>query len=125
MNKFTIKFGFASILACALFISSCSKENNNMIIPDGPTVRLNIGEAFAAAGPVKAASVGRTYASATQTVEIPFDNQYTLVATLTAETSTAQGLKASSRAATVSTGTDQKALKQGTVYYVAIFDAAG
>jgi len=125
MNKFTIKFGFASILACALFISSCSKENNNMIIPDGPTVRLNIGEAFEAAGPVKAASVGRTYASATQTVEIPFDNQYTLVATLTAETSTAQGLKASSRAATVSTGTDQKALKQGTVYYVAIFDTAG
>lgn len=125
MNKFTTKFGLASLLACVIFISSCSKDTNNVVIPDEPTVRLNIGQAFAPEGPVKAASVGRSYASAAQIVEIPFDNQYTLVATLTAETAAAPGLKASNRAATVSTGTDQKALKQGTVYYVAIFDAAG
>ena len=125
MNKFTIKFGFASLLACALFISSCSKENNSAVVPEGTTVRLNIGQAFAKTGPVKAASAGRTYASATQTVEIPFNNQYTLVASLTAEEVAAPSLKASNRAATVSTGSEQQALKQGTVYYVAIFDAAG
>jgi len=125
MNKFTIKFGFASILACALFISSCSKENNSAVVPEGTTVRLNIAQAYAKTGPVKAASTGRTFASATQAVEIPFDNQYTLVASLTAEEAPAPSLKASSRAATVSTGSETQVLKQGTVYYVAIFDAAG
>ncbi|OOG15759.1 hypothetical protein BWD42_24070 [Sphingobacterium sp. CZ-UAM] len=125
MNKFTIKFGFASMLACALLISSCSKDNNSAIVPEGTTVRLNIGQAFAKTGPFKAASAGRSYASATQTVEIPFDNQYTLVASLTAQEAATPGLKASSRAATVATGSEQQALKPGTVYYVAIFDAAG
>ena len=125
MNKFTIKFGFASILACALLISSCSKDNNSAIVPEGTTVRLNIGQTYAKTGPVKAASAGRSYASATQTVEIPFDNQYTLVASLTAQEAAAPALKASSRAATVATASEQQALKPGTVYYVAIFDAAG
>ena len=125
MNKFTIKFGVTSILAMALFVSSCNKDNNADIV-DGPTVRLNIGQAYADpnSGAVKTASVGRTYTSAIQTVEIPFDNQYTLVATLKAETATS-GLKASNRAATVSTGSEKITLKEGTTYYVAIFDAAG
>ncbi|CAM3855687.1 FimB/Mfa2 family fimbrial subunit [Sphingobacterium prati] len=125
MKMFTIKSGLASMLALLLFVSSCSKDNTQAVISEGTTVRLNIGEAFAKTDPAKAASVGRTYASSTQTLEIPFDNQYTLVATLTAELAPASGLKASNRAATVSTGTDQKTLKQGTIYYVAIFDAAG
>lgn len=125
MNKFTIKFGLASILACVLFISSCSEDSNNALVPEGTIVRLNIGQAYAKNTPAKAASVGRTYASATQTVEIPFDNQYTLVASLIAEETVAPGLKASSRAATASTGSEQHPLKPGTKYYVAIFDAAG
>jgi len=125
MNKSKIKFGLVSFLACVLFISSCSKDNNVAVVPEGATVRLNIGEAFAKGDPVKTASIGRRYASEAQTVEIPFDNQYTLVATLTAETAAVASLKASNRASTVSTGSDQKNLKQGTIYYVAIFDAAG
>ncbi|WP_333888744.1 hypothetical protein [Sphingobacterium siyangense] len=125
MNKFTTKFGLTSILALALFVSSCNKDNN-AAVSDGTIVRLNIGQAYAKADPIKTASVnGRSYASAVQTVEIPFDNQYTLVATLTAETSASTGLKASSRATAVSTGAEQVALKSGTVYYVAIFDASG
>lgn len=125
MKMFTIKSGLASMLALLLFVSSCSKDSTQAVIPEGTTVRLNIGEDFAKTAPAKAASAGRMYASSTQTVEIPFDNQYTLVASLTAEAAPASGLKASNRAATVSIGTDQKALKQGTIYYVAIFDAAG
>ena len=125
MKMFTIKSGLASMLALALLVSSCSKDNTQAVIPEGTTVRLNIGEAFAKTSPAKAASAGHTYASSTQTVEIPFDNQYTLVASLTAEEAPAPGLKASNRAVAISTGTDQKTLKQGTIYYVAIFDAAG
>lgn len=125
MNKFTMKFGLASILACALFISSCSKDNNGAVIPEGTTVRLNIGQAYAPNGVAKAASVGRSYASATQTVEIPFNNEYTIVASLTAEEAAAPSLKASNRAATTSTGSEKHGLNQGTIYYVAIFDAAG
>ncbi len=126
MNKFTIKFGLASILASALFISSCSKDNNAAVIPEGTTVRLNIGQAYAPNnGVAKAASVGRSYASTTQTVEIPFNNEYTIVASLTAEEAVAPSLKASNRAATTSTGSEQHKLNQGTIYYVAIFDAAG
>lgn len=126
MNKFTMKFGLASILASALFISSCSKDNNAAVIPEGTTVRLNIGQAYAPnSGVAKAASVGRSYASATQTVEIPFNNEYTIVASLIAEEAAAPSLKASNRAATTSTGSEQHKLNQGTIYYVAIFDAAG
>ena len=125
MNRFTTKFGLSAMLACALFISSCSKDNNGAMITEGTTVRLHIGEAYAENGPAKTAAVGRSYTSSTQTVEIPFDDQYTLVASLTAEEAPAPGLKASSRAATGPTGSEQKALKAGTVYYVAIFDAAG
>ncbi|WP_343320987.1 FimB/Mfa2 family fimbrial subunit [Sphingobacterium multivorum] len=124
MNRFTMNFGITSILALALFVSACNKDNN-VAISEETTVRLNIGQAYAKADPVKTAAVGRNYASAVQTVEIPFDNQYTLVATLTAETAASSSLKASNRAATVSTGSEQDPLKQGTIYYVAIFDAAG
>lgn len=126
MKKNTIKLGLATTLALALFISSCNKDTNE-VINGNSTVSLQIGQTYAKDEPVKAASVGRSYASAIQTAEIPFDNEYTLVATLTPVSSSnaASGLKAANRAAAVNTGNEENELKQGTVYYVAIFDAAG
>ncbi|QQD15533.1 hypothetical protein [Sphingobacterium sp. UDSM-2020] len=123
MKNFKIRLALA--LAVALFISSCSKETSE-VVTEETTVRLNIGQAYAKTDPVKTASVGRSYASAVQTVEIPFDNEYTLIATLAPEASSSvNSLKATNRAATTSTGNSEQVLKQGTVYYVAIFDATG
>lgn len=126
MKKYTIKLGLATTLALALFISSCNKDTNE-VINGNSTVSLQIGQTYAKDEPVKAASVGRSYASAIQTAEIPFDNEYTLVATLipVRSSNAASGLKAANRAAAVNTGNEENELKQGTVYYVAIFDAAG
>ncbi|MDM1296833.1 FimB/Mfa2 family fimbrial subunit [Sphingobacterium sp. N143] len=128
MNKWTTKFGIAYFLMLIVLVSSCKKDNQ-VDVTEGSFVRLNIGQVYpdanAAPTPKKVGSVGRSFASAAQVVEIPFDNQYTLVATLKAETATTPSLKASNRATTVTTGSEQKALKQGTVYDVAIFDAAG
>ncbi|MGB3063231.1 hypothetical protein [Sphingobacterium thalpophilum] len=126
MKNITMKLGFASFLSLALLISSCSKDNSQPIVDAGTTVRLNIGQSYAKADPAKLGSTGRKYVAKAQTVEIPFDNQYTLVATLTEENAApASGLRAANRAATVSSANEQVALKEGTTYYVAIFDAAG
>jgi len=126
MKNFKIKLGLATTLALALFISSCSKEANEAVT-DGSTIRLNIGQTYAKAAPAKVGSVGRTFTAAAQTIEVAYNNEYTLVATLTPVTSGSSNdlLKASNRAATTSTGNSEQVLKQGTVYYVAIFDATG
>lgn len=126
MKKLIFNITIASLLSLALLISSCSKDSNEAGIQTGTTVRLNIGQSHAKAEAIKGASVGRRYTAVAQSVEIPFDNQYTLVATLTEEkTNSLSGLKAATKAASVSTGGEQIALKDGTTYYVAIFDAAG
>ncbi|MGJ1411646.1 hypothetical protein ACR78Z_18430 [Sphingobacterium thalpophilum] len=126
MKNITMKLGFASFLSLALLISSCSKDNNQPIVDAGTTVRLNIGQSYAKAEPAKVGATARSFVAKAQTVEIPFDNQYTLVATLTEENAApASGLRAANRAATVSSGAEQVALKEGTTYYVAIFDAEG
>lgn len=126
MKNFKIKLVLATILAIALFVPSCSKETSE-VVTEETIVRLNIGQAYAKADPVKTASVGRSYASAVQTVEIPFDNEYTLIATLTPEASSlsVNSSKATNRSIATNTVTSEQVLKQGTVYYVAIFDAAG
>ncbi|MEZ0450705.1 FimB/Mfa2 family fimbrial subunit [Sphingobacterium thalpophilum] len=126
MKNITMKLGFASFLSLALLIASCSKDNSQPIVEAGTTVRLNIGQSYVKADPAKVGATGRKYVAKAQTVEIPFDNQYTLVATLTEENAaSASGLRAANRAATVSSANEQVTLKEGTTYYVAIFDAAG
>lgn len=126
MKNFKIKLGLATTLAVALFISACSKEANE-VVTEGSTIRLNIGQTYAKAAPAKVGSVGRTFTAAAQTVEVAYNNEYTIVATLTPVSSGSNNgvLKASNRAATTTAGSSEQVLKQGTVYYVAIFDATG
>ncbi len=81
MKKLIFNITIASLLSLALLISSCSKDSNEAGIQTGTTVRLNIGQSHAKAEAIKGASVGRRYTAVAQSVEIPFDNQYTLVAT--------------------------------------------
>lgn len=126
MNNFKLKIGLASSLAVLLFLTSCNKDTNTALT-EGSTIRLNIGQAFAKPDPIKVGSVGKSYVSAVQKVEIPFNNEYTLEATLTPvyTTSSSRTLKGSNRAESVDTGHKEGQLKAGTEYAVAIFDASG
>ncbi|VTR34131.1 hypothetical protein [Sphingobacterium thalpophilum] len=131
MKKLTINLRLASFVLLTVWLSSCSKDSGQAMIETGTTVRLNIGQSYIKADPIKTdpiktASVGRSYAAATQTVEIPFDNQYILIATLKEEVAPSySGIRAANRATAASTNAEQHALKEGTTYYVAIFDMAG
>ncbi|MGE8378341.1 MAG: hypothetical protein ACN6PN_08330 [Sphingobacterium sp.] len=127
MNKYKTNFISAVSLILILLITSCSKDNS---VPTqvGSTVRLNIGQAFADTGAkkntVKASSSGYGIASI-QKKEISLHQKYQLVATLTAINTVPLGIKASTSSANTVAGSEQRALKEGTVYHVAIFDATG
>ncbi|MGE8290123.1 MAG: hypothetical protein ACN6ON_00530 [Sphingobacterium sp.] len=127
MNKYKTKFISAVSLIVTLLITSCSKDNS---VPTqvGSTVRLNIGQAFADTGAKKnaaKASNSRYASTSAQTREISFHQKYQIVATLTPVNTVSPGIKASTSSANTVTGAEQRELKEGTVYHVAIFDASG
>ncbi|MNE03577.1 hypothetical protein D3C87_760170 [compost metagenome] len=127
MKKFRIRYRLTGLISVMiLLINSCSKENANINTTKTSTIRLNIGQVFSlGTDNIKASSTRGRTAYRTQTREITYNNQYTLVATLREAGSKASRPKATSNNVKASGASEQKALKEGTLYYIAIFDTSG
>ncbi|MDF2515740.1 MAG: hypothetical protein K0R59_1036 [Sphingobacterium sp.] len=125
--KSNIRYRFIGLLfVLVILINACNKKNSDISGTNGSTVRLNIGQTFSLQnGNSKAAASGRRISEASQSREIRYNDQYTLVATLREVGITSSSSKASKTKAEVRATSEQKALKEGTSYYVAIFDASG
>lgn len=125
--KSNIRYSYSSLLfVLVILINACSKERSDINNVNGSTVRLNIGQTFSLPDDKsKIAVTGRRITDASQSKEIAYNDQYTLVATLREVGLTAPYSKASNNKSAVRATGEQKALKEGTSYYVAIFDALG
>lgn len=124
MKTITTMLKIASISAVFILICSCQKDNYDTGSVEKSIVKLAVGQDFkntSALGNV----IDRRLVKVVQTVEIPYDKQFSLIATLTAENTPASDLKSSNHTATLSTNTEKQILKEGTKYQVAIFDADG
>lgn len=109
-----------------LLINSCSKENADINTTESSTIRLKIGQVFSLnSDNAKATSAKRGTVDKTQTREITYNNQYTLVATLRELESVALRPKAVNNNLKAAGTVDQNVLKEGTLYYIAIFNASG
>ncbi|GAA4171715.1 hypothetical protein [Sphingobacterium ginsenosidimutans] len=125
--KSNIRYSYSSLLfILVILINACSKERSDISSINGSTVRLKIGQTFSLPDDKsKIAVTGRRITDASQSKEIAYNDQYTLVATLREVGPQASYPKASNNSATVPGTSEQHALKEGTSYYVAIFDASG
>lgn len=125
--KSNIRYSYISLLfVLVILINACSKERSAINSINGSTVRLNIGQTFSLSDDKsKTAATGRRISESSQSKEIAYNDQYTLVATLREVGSQTAYPKASNNKAAVRATSEQKALKEGTSYYVAIFDASG
>ncbi len=125
--KSNIRYSYSSLLfVLVILINACSKERSDISNVNGSTVRLKIGQTFSLPDDKsKIAVTGRRITDASQSKEIAYNDQYTLVATLREVGPQASYPKASNNRATVPGTSEQNALKEGTSYYVAIFDASG
>lgn len=127
MEKLKIRYLVIGLVCVmTLLITSCSKENGDITIKKKSTIQFKIGQLFSLdTDKVKAASAKGRTADRIQTREIKYNDQYTLVATLREVESVASRTKAASNNVKASGAVDQKALKEGTLYYIAVFDASG
>ena len=82
--KSNIRYSYSSLLfVLVILINACSKERSDISNVNGSTVRLKIGQTFSLPDDKsKIAVTGRRITDASQSKEIAYNDQYTLVATL-------------------------------------------